>query len=177
MSVSSLFKSLDYARYLLADCDAWRIWVGTEASPATQTQARNRIHQFDLPPPADDKEYTREESEGYRPYCLVLPPQDESRFQIIADTTSYNRASGQILFSFEDDIPPELRDNNSEAFSSFLDKVCACVEEMGELSLGPITDVQYLAVRQATLLGYYWARKKDVIKQGNWLAAEVMVEW
>lgn len=86
----------------IADAAAFRVWCGA----ANQAEALLKIHQDGLPDPIGET-YTREELQGYRPFCICshLPRQAMTWDHDATSAPGWNyKQSGRAWAYFEEDL-------------------------------------------------------------------------
>ena len=130
-------EAIEYARITLAECDAWRAWVGA----STQAQALSRIFHLELPPPKDGNAYTKDELQRLHPYALVW--QDpETGCSLNAIAQGARTASGVVHVKLVDGVDEDLSDKTPELVVRMANRVGAIMGEILDLA----EQAGYLAV-------------------------------
>lgn len=141
---------LENLKVLLANCAAFRAWVGA----ADVTAARARIWLVDVPPPAAaGRSYTAAELSAKRPLAII----DEFEFEDGrpgGDAWGSQRValggfveSGRLLLRFEADVPTADVNDPASAKLSIMNQVGAVVSDMRNLGTG---DNEYLSIHRIT---------------------------
>ena len=161
----------DLLRVTLADCAEFRSWVGAGGGDI-QTQARNRIHDEELPPKKVGV-YKVAELQALRPFALI-------------DTTSYRSehaatgdhhepvGSGTLEVRLEQDVPAAIKNNAGEIGRRLLNTVGTIIDELWELA----GQSGYLAIESIAMFEP-WDRhhknKRTTLGDAVWVFLEI--EW
>ena len=165
-------------RVSVADCDAFRTWVGASGDDA-QEQARARIHNTALPPPDGGGEYTLNEMKGLRPYAIIgMAPDDrQPGFQMSIDSVGAAgfdyELSGRLAMLFEQDVPDEIKNDPGEIDIRFLNTCGAILAELGVLS----GQGGYLAWSDLDAHGPFRTHPEFVETYGDVVQLDMTIDW
>lgn len=169
---------LENLKALLANCAAFRSWVGA----ADVAAARERIHLCGLPAPAAvGGAYGLDELESLRPFAVI----DEFAFEDNrpgGDAWVSQRValgafveSGRLLVRFEDDVPAEDARDIAAAKLALMNRIGALVTEMRDLGGG---DSEYLSIHRITRHHpFERADESQAGTQGDYWQVSYRVDW
>jgi len=171
-AAGSISIAQDLLRTTLGDCATWRTWVGASGASA-QAQARARIHDEALPPPANGDQYGRDELRALRPYALI----GTNRFGSISTAASSSLEhddSGELTLRLVWEIPDNIIDDHAAISREFLNGVGQIWDELLALA----GQAGYLAISQIDMPEPWQRNEQDAAEtEGNEATVDLVVGW
>jgi len=165
LSDGTLALAKGYLRATIADCAAFRAWLGATA----QAQALARIYRDVLPPALANGKYTLAELEKLRPYCLIW----SERISEPRIATATYAATGVLTARFVWDTPKLMRDQPDESVL----QLEATVGEISEQLQALAGQAGYLNIVDTELRPAGLGAKQDYPSKGYVVVAELGVTW
>ncbi len=140
--VGGLSLSLVSVRNLVACCPSWQAWTGVDqlAEELRFAAALQRVHLYAFPPPATPPlGYELSELESIRPAAVITtkPPSVVARsLEIYVRTRNATSSFVEMYTNYiylQADVPNAYRDNPSDAYIDFTNRIGSLVDDMVEL--------------------------------------------
>jgi len=165
----------EYCANLLASTDSFQSLVDV----STVADALDSIYHEDLPDPADNGIYTRNELEEYRPYALIRSGEGPAFERIAVASASGGAQSFDQAGTFEikliRSVPPRLLDHKAAADQEWKNIVGLILDQM---CANGGTNHTYLSPSRVTVQQAIWRNRLDEVDDiGEYQGAILEVEF